>query len=141
MNNNSQHKQRQRTCFAIIIDYGRTTDRGHSEAMSAFFPYTQQGLRKLHGTTAKDLLNSIRDGSWRTKPSEPQYVAAPVPSRGRASFADILDNDWELWRGGVQLAITKQTAVQHESPVSNDSLDIRLLCAHLGVTLLGPGRE
>ena len=110
--------------------------------MSAFIAYIRQGSRKARGTTAEDLLKSIRDGSWcRIKPSESQYIAAPVPSRGRASFADILDNDWELWRGGVRLAITKQTAVQHESPVSNDSLDYRLLCAHLGVTLLGPGRE
>ena len=110
--------------------------------MSVYISYAQQGSRKLHGTTAKDLLDSIRDGSWwHMKISEPPHIAAPVPSRGRTSFADILDNEWELWRGGVRLQSTKQKAVQRELPVSNDSLDRRLLCAHLRGALLGPGRE
>ena len=107
--------------------------------MSSFIPYMQQGSCKPRGTTAEDLVNSIRDGSWRIKPSEPHYIVAPVPSRGRASYTDILDNDWELWRGGVRLTSTKQKAVQREFPVSNDSMDCLLLCAHLEVVLLGPG--
>ena len=110
--------------------------------MSAFIAYIRQGSRKARGTTAEDLLKSIRDGSWcRIKPSKSQYIAAPVPSRERASFADILDNDWELWRGSIRLASKKQTVVQHELPVSNDSLDIRLLCAYLGAVPWGPGRR
>ncbi|EPT04805.1 hypothetical protein FOMPIDRAFT_82783 [Fomitopsis schrenkii] len=82
--------------------------------MSYFMPYTLHGSNRTRGTTAIDLLNAIRDGSWRSKPREPQYIAAPVPSRARASYADILDNEWELWRGGVRLVSTKQEAVQRE---------------------------
>lgn len=95
--------------------------------MSNFVSYTQQGPRKPRGTTAEDLVNSIRDSSWRIRPSEPQYVAAPVPSRGRASYADIIDNEWELWRGGVRLVNTKQKVVQRECPVSDGSMHCRLL--------------
>ncbi|KAI0721150.1 hypothetical protein C8Q72DRAFT_890411 [Fomitopsis betulina] len=74
-----------------------------STVMSSFNPYTQQGPRKPRGTTAEDLLNSIKDGSWTTMSRVPQYVAAPVPSKGRASYADIIDIEWELWRGGGRL--------------------------------------
>ena len=108
--------------------------------MSSFALNTQQTSHTLHGTISEDFWNWLRDNVWVLEPSEPQHIAAPVPSRARASYADILDNEWELWRGGVRLSSTKQQTVQRECPVSSGPMDCLLFCAHLGVARLGSGR-
>ncbi|KAH9833046.1 uncharacterized protein C8Q71DRAFT_726125 [Rhodofomes roseus] len=75
-------------------------------------PYPHNG----RGTTAEDLLDEVRSGVHRVKHCLPLFFAMPMPCMSRESFAAILDYDWELWRGGVRLASTKQNTVDMGRP-------------------------
>lgn len=101
--------------------------------MSSFTPYTHHGSHRLSSETAESLLNAIRDTSWRIRTPEQRCIVAPVPLRARASYAPILDDQWELWHGEVRLISTKRKTIQRECLVSIDSMNCLLLCTHRGM--------
>ncbi|KAH9932467.1 uncharacterized protein B0H18DRAFT_1115727 [Fomitopsis serialis] len=63
---------------------------------------------------------------------EPIVFAAPRPTRppkvDRANISAIVDHDWEVWRGGVRLRITKQGTVNDDHPVSDHVQPYSALC-------------